>query len=404
MKVKLLPKQYDFLHSDEPMLLFAGGIGTGKTFVLAHTILKNIIKYPEADILLCANTYSQLMNTTVPALVAVLDEAGIKYKSTTAGMRKRIEVGPVTVYLYSLDNPSVIRGLSTIGMVAIDEFCSTTKDAFNIVIGRLRNKKGSLTARFVGSPEGHNWVYDLVSEGKIKVINATTYDNPHLPDEYVKSLEELYVKGSALYKQEVLGEFVNIKSEAVYYAFSRTKHVKPVEYIPEYPIYVGVDFNIDNMSATFVQYIDGKYRVIKELKLTDENSNTFDLAIEIKRHFQNAQKYIVPDSTGNARKTSTKNGKTDIQILRDAGLNVLNTRNPYIRDRWNAVNKQLMLDNVEIDSSCTNLIKEMETLSVNQTEGKVAHLSVTLGYVIWHRDPIQKPQLKNVTIPNPFIR
>lgn len=404
MKVKLLPKQYDFLNSDEPYLLFAGGIGTGKTFVLAHTILKHIIEYPEADILLCANTYSQLMNTTVPALVAVLDEFGIKYKAALAGTRKRIEVNDVTVYLYSLDNPSVIRGLSTIGMVAIDEFCSTTKDAFNIVMGRLRNKQGSLTARFVGSPEGHNWVYDLVSEGKIKVIHATTYDNPHLPKEYVQSLEELYVKGSALYKQEVLGEFVNIQADAVYYAFSRTKHVKPTEYIPEYPIYVGVDFNIENMSATFIQIIDGKYRVIKELKLNDANSNTFDLAIEIKRHFPNAIKYIIPDSTGNARKTSAKNGKTDIQILKDAGLVVRNTRNPMIRDRWNAVNKQLMLDNLQIDSSCTNLIKEMETLSNNQTEGKVAHLSVTLGYLVWFINPIQKPQLKNTTIPNPFLR
>ena len=402
MDIKLLKPQYEYLTCTDPIAFFLGGIGTGKTLTLAHLVLKHAIEYPESNILLTANTYQQLMSATVPALIGVLEETGVSYKATLSGAKKRIEINGVTVFLYSLEKYDNIRGLE-VGFLGVDEACYSSSEAINVVLGRLRCKKGALQARFVSSPNGFNFVYDFINDNECKVIKMKTKENKHLPKQYIKSLEDLYGKGSRLYDQECNAEFVNLQEDAVYYAFDRERHVKETKYNPKYPIYVGQDFNIGNMSSIFVQYYDDKFHVFQEVKLEGENANTFDTGLMLTETLPEANKRIVADSTGKARKTSAKSGQSDIQILKDMGLNVLPFSNPLIKDRWNSVNKQLFINQIQIDPSCKDLIKEFETLTHKQKEGDVVHLSVGLGYVIWKLAPIKKPQLKTTQIENPFL-
>jgi len=71
-----------------------------------------------------------------------------------------------------------------------------------------------------------------------------------------------------------------------------------------------------------------------------------------------------------------------------------------IRDRQNAVNILFKKQELYIDPSCTKLIKDIETLSSRDTEGKVSHLGPCLGYVVWKMKPIRRltPQSRQIDL------
>ena len=136
-----------------------------------------------------------------------------------------------------------------------------------------------------------------------------------------------------------------------------------------------------------------KYKVFKEIILDNYGANTDTAAQKIIDLFP-SNKWnvkVVPDSTGKAIKTSSSN-RSDIEILESYGLEVISTRNPFIRDRQNAVNMQMKKNLVEIDPSCKTTIKEIETLSSRDKEGEKAHSSVGLGYIINKFSPLRRTQ------------
>ncbi|MCB0370683.1 MAG: terminase family protein, partial [Bdellovibrionales bacterium] len=339
-----------------------------------------------------------------PALTNLLDELNIKYKKSLGGAKKYLKINQVTIYLYSLEKHDNIRGIE-VGLVAGDEIAYSNIEAFNVIMGRLRCKKGSLKARFTSSPNGFNWVYDLINTKKASMVRGKTSDNIFLPKAYYDQLVELYGGlNTPLAKQELGGEFINLTSGSVYHAFDRTKHVKKLQINPLLPVYVGLDFNIENMRFTYIQDDKGTLKILKEVILKESNSNTFDAAIHILSDLQGFNIKIIPDSTGKSRKTSAESGKTDHQILKDYGLNVLETQNPRIKDRQNTVNSLLIKSKLEIDESCVDTIKEFETLKHSDEEGKVSHLAVGVGYVAWKLYPLKPIQKPSQSIDNPFLK
>ncbi len=401
--VKLLKCQREVLNSTAKHTCFLAGIGVGKSFMLAHQLINWISKYPNTKYLVASNTYTQLINATVTTIKEVFDEIGIPYKVVLGGSRKYMEVLGCTIYFYSLEKFDNIRGIEVSG-VLFDEVAFSKKEAVNVCLGRMRGKGGPLQARYFTSPNGYNWLYEMFSgkDGKGKsdrehLIRAKTSDNIFLPDGYYDDLLQQYGGiDSPLARQELFGEFVNLNAGAIYWAFKRSDHVAKVMYQDTAPYYIGVDFNVDNMNAVVMQFVRGKFQLIHRISLTGDNSNSYDLAEAIKKYIGNKQAFIIPDSTGKARKSSS--ATTDHQIFRDAGLTVMETSNPAIRDRQNAVNIAFKNNLLEIDESCGDLIKEIESLSSRENEGKVSHAAVAMGYVVWKLAPLRKPQKPSRTV------
>lgn len=149
------------------------------------------------------------------------------------------------------------------------------------------------------------------------------------------------------------------------------------------------------MSATYIQYINKVFYQVKEVQLTHHNANTTDLAAHIVKDLMGYQVYVVPDSTGAARKSSATSALSDIAILKEHGLNVMSTYNPPIRDRQNNVNVKFRKGQFYVNESCKETIKEIEVLSARDKEGKVSHLSVTAGYVLWKLDPLKSTEQRS---------
>jgi PBSX family phage terminase large subunit len=195
------------------------------------------------------------------------------------------------------------------------------------------------------------------------------------------------------------GEFTDDSDGAAYYAFDREKHVKQID--KAFQIgqrCIGMDFNVQPMTAVIGHYINKKFYVISEAFL--ENSDTFKMSTHlIKNGHRGAN--IYPDSTGSNRKTS---GISDHQILQNDGFKIQFTRNPLVVDRVNNLNRLLREERIIIDPSCKKLINDLEKVSWKdgaldqKTDKMVTHISDALGYWCWALDPLKMEQPKSSTI------
>jgi PBSX family phage terminase large subunit len=383
VQIELLPTQHDFVTSDKMITCFLGGVGSGKSYGLAWWVILTAQQYPNTIGMLVANTYKQLKDATLATIFALCDEYNIPYTYKVTG---ELRIFKSLILCRSVDNYNNLRG-PNIGWLACDEAAFYDKQAWDVLIGRLRDKKGPLQIKIATTPAGYNWLYDLMvtnNKGNRALINSSSNNNIHLPQSYLDSLKEQY--DDKVYQQEVEGKFINLKSGQIYYGFNRDVHVVPVPEKVSGNYYVGADFNVDPITAVKVVCYGNVIHVVDELFIN--NSNTFELSQAIKQQW--GVSTIKPDASSNARKTSAT--KTDAQILRDDGHVVLpTTSNPAVKDRYNTVNGALYHKRLLVSPNCKKLIADLEKFTYDNKDPMLSHISDALGYIIWHLMPLKKP-------------
>jgi hypothetical protein len=265
---------------------------------------------------------------------------------------------------------------------------SRSVEAFDVLKGRIRQKRGPCQWKGTTTPNGFNWLYEAFVEKPLydsSLIKSKTKDNlQNLSESYYRTLSQQY--DSRLARQELDGEFVNLNSGKVYYGFDRFQHVKDVQDGNGDIIFVGLDFNVHPLCGVFCIEKNGIVFVVDELYL--EDSNTFEAAQEIHRKYPHRELKIIPDDSGSRRKTSA--ARTDHEILRRANLEVLKFKNPEIKDRYNNTNRLFDHGKLFISSKCKKLIADLEKLTYDNKDPMLSHVSDALGYALWHLQPMKK--------------
>lgn len=386
-RIHLLEHQQRFIMSLVKILLLAGGIGSGKSYAGSHYVIKKCVTDGKGMGFIGANTYRQLMNSTLACLFRELERYQIPYSyKENKGKLKILNTDIITG---SLDNYDVHRGIE-ISWFWIDETRDTPLEAFLMLIGRLRDKRSKMEGRLTTSLSGFNWLYDYFHGEKMTddfgMIKARSQDNIFLPDEYLTMLEDIF--DSLMYRQEVLAEFINIASNRVYYAFDRERNVRPIKY-DSGPLWLGQDFNINPMTATIGRLNSDKLEIFDEAYIM--TSNTEQICKEIKRRYADTTLInSCPDATGRARKTSSE--FTDIQICGKYFKMFHGPSNPAVIDRYNCVNNLLEKERLIVDNKCKYLIRDLEqcvykkgTRHIDDKDPKLVHISDALGYkCFWH--------------------
>jgi len=386
-ELTLSDSQLEFITGTNPQELYCGGLGSGKTFSGSVWAVKMILEYPKARGLITANTYSQLKKATLVSFFKMCDDLGLTYKYNINN--SYIEIGDTVVYCASMEKYDALRGIE-IGWAWSDECAFYRKEAFDVLMGRIRDKNGPCIWKGTTTPNGFNWLYEyfvVQSAEHKKVVRSRTMDNAvNLPDAYINQLRQQY--DSRLSKQELDGEFVNLNSGNVYYAFDRNKHVKPVDLLPNDIFYMGMDFNVHPLCGIFFVRRGKEIHIFDEIHLT--NSNTSEAAKEILKRYPHKPIYIYADETGNRRKTSSNT--TDHEILRRANFNVQGFKNPQVKDRQNNVNRLFEYNYIRVSPKCKYLIKDLEQLVYDNDDPMLSHISDALGYACWGIDPLVKPK------------
>jgi hypothetical protein len=101
---------------------------------------------------------------------------------------------------------------------------------------------------------------------------------------------------------------------------------------------------------------------------------------------------VISDSTGKNRSTK---GRSDHTILREAGFNVIETRNPHVVDKIANLNRCFTLGIIKIHPRCKKLIRDLIQLVWNKhgeldqkTDPSLSHLVDCLAYICWELYPL----------------
>lgn len=401
--VELLDHQADALESENPLTLMLGGIGSGKSFCGAMHANMMAELNPDSPGLIAANSYKQLKDATLTTLLNFLEKHKIKHAFKKSAME--LYIGRKMFYCRSLDNYDAIRGIE-ISDAWLDETRDTATEAFDVVLGRLRHPKAKrFRTLLTTSPNGYDWLHEKFVAHPImgsNLIHATSHNNTFLPDGYIDMLAGAY--DAKMYQQEVLGQFINIAADATYYCFNREKNVQDFDLeevwnrgeedrdrwqkFGEMPFWIGMDFNVDPMTACQAIVKDDVIYVWDETFLRNSNTPSMRRHLVMKGY---SGATIIPDGTGKNRKSALEAGITDHILLEEGDhFTVQRIHNPFVGDRVNCVNGLLERARIVIHPRCVNLIKDLEQVSRGDNNELLTHISDALGYLAWHLFPISR--------------
>jgi len=299
------------------------------------------------------------------------------------------------IALRGAENNQTLRGVG-LDFVLFDEFSDISPDTFYEVIFPALTDRGG-HCLFMGTPKGRdNWSYQVYQKGLPNSPERDHWESWQFTTAQGGrvSAEELETAKSNLadrvFAQEFEGTFQNY-SGSIYWAFDRSQITDREPNQENSLLLVGMDHNINPMSAVIAERTpDGLY-VFDEIVLY--SSNTYEMVEEIKARYPKKRIWVFSDPAGAARKTSARD--TDHMILRNAGFTVKAPRaHPPVRDRINSVNslfKSATGDTrLHINSGCKNLIKCLERHSYKEGTSSpekngnpdYSHLNDALGYMV----------------------
>jgi len=368
----------------------------GKTFLAINELAKFASK-PNQRVWYVAPTYRQAKaicwNVLKEKMIYHKWVKNINHSDLTITLKNNS-----TITLRGSDNEQSLRGVG-LNFLCIDEFADVNQEAwYEVLRPTLSDTSGH--ALFCGSPRGFgNWSYELFKQGETNKdwnsFKYTTLEGGQVSDEEIEQAkQDLDIR---TFQQEYEATFVNY-SGMIYYNFNRQKNIID-KFDKEYPVlHIGLDFNVDPMTAV-VCYIEREIIiVIDEIQIY--SSNTQEMCEEIRNRYKNKKIVVYPDPSARQRKTSA-GGFTDISILKNAGFDV-KCRNtaPLVRDRINSVNSKLKnvngKNNLFILKSCKNVIKSIERqiykegTHIPDKDSGYDHMNDALGYLVEFNFPLRR--------------
>lgn len=418
LKISSTEPQAKFHQMPHKYRAFVAGFGTGKSQTMADSAMMDALDSPSALIGIYEPTYDLIRLIAAPRMEQRLQESGIRYKYNKSENIIYTSSGQMGDFiLRTLDNPARIVGYETY-RAHIDELDTLKRDhakeAWIKIIARNRQIPEGFTksdvfnrASVYTTPEGFRFVYDRWVREQSEMygmIQASTLTNPFLSDDYVHSLRESYPAN--LIDAYINGDFVNLTSGSIYLQYDRQLNSSDSVLEGFEPVYIGMDFNVANMSA--VVHVKRNDKPIAVDEITGAY-DTPDMIRIIKERYDDGNRSICifPDASGRARKTVNAS-ETDISLLCDAGFSVYNDNvNPAVKDRINAMNAALCNGAGEriykVNASrCPKYVECLEQQvytergEPDKTQGK-DHLNDAGGYFIAHDYPLIKP-VSNVDI------
>jgi hypothetical protein len=369
----------------------------GKTFLSLNRLAYEA-RIPNREVWYVAPTYRQAKQILWRKLKHKLQDLRWVSKVNESELSILLKNGSV-ISLKGADNADSLRGVG-LDYLVMDEFADIDPEAwYEVLRPTLADKEGG--AMFIGTPKGlGNWAHDLYNMPTEQPeqwvsFQYTTIDGGNVkPEEIEAARRDL---DERTFRQEFLGTFETYAGR-IYYSFERKDNVLTIKDPNISVLHIGIDFNIDPMSAVIAVQIRDNLYVIDEIRMF--SSNTQELVAEIKARYPSSKIWAYPDPASRQRKTSA-GGATDLTILQNAGWVVKcpNSHTP-VRDRINAVNSRLCdstgIRHLFIQSNCKYTIEGLERQTYK--EGTVQpdkdsgydHQMDALGYMVDYLFPVRR--------------
>lgn len=313
------------------------------------------------------------------------------------------------ISLRGAENIDSLRGLA-IDFLICDEIQDIPLDAIEVVLlpACMDRQADGL---FIGTPKGKGdntayifYMRGLTEDGwKSWQINA--YEAGTIPKEELDKAKKFMSEKD--FNQELMASFETLEGR-IYYAFNARENVDKEVVDNGGMIYVGMDFNVNPMTAVIANPLKNGLNVFDEIVIRD--SNTRELCTEIRKRYPEREIVVFPDPSGKSRRSSASSGVTDHTIIRDEfkWSVVAPSKAPKVADRINDVNT-LLRDadgnrKLKINPNCKQLIKCLDnhtykegTTLPDKTLG-YDHMNDALGYIITSEYSMIKREAKIINL------
>lgn len=397
--------QFDYLVAEDQFPAMVAGFGAGKTEAAVLRSIFGKLKHPGLNRGFYCPTYDLVRMIAWPRFEEILTRLEIPYKLFKSPLNYIAIEGYGNIYFRSMDAPARIIGYEHAD-ADVDELdtlkAADAAEVWRRILSRNRQKKPDGSPNTIGvttTPEGFRFVYKTWRQHPqpgYRIIQAPTASNPHLPDGYIDSLKAIYPE--ALLRAYLEGEFVNLTSGTVYHTFDRAlNHTDAVEKRGEH-LHIGMDFNVQNMSAVVHVIRDGLPLAVGELTGVLDTPAMIDL---IKDRYAGHKITVYPDASGGSRKTVDAS-TNDLALLKQAGFKVeVDKTNPGVRDRVlamcgmfaNAEGRRRYRVNTKRCPTYTACLEQQaydKHGAPDKSQG-LDHAPDAAGYFIHRRYPINKP-------------
>jgi len=419
LRMTMTEPQARFFQLPHKYPLFCGGYGTGKTETMLNCAIRDALdagsvrhlndsKTPPL-IALYEPTYDLIEMILAPRLEQKLTDLGIRYKYNKTRNRIAVKGRCADFVMRTMDNPARIIGYESY-RAHVDEIDTLKQEPATLVwrriIARNRQKPKGLENPFnrvsaYTTPEGFRFAYQTWVRDKkpgYEMVQAATWSNPFLPDDYVESLRGTYPP--QLIKAYIEGLFVNLASGSVYPDFDRALNHSPTAMQPDEPLHVGMDFNVNHMAAIIFVVRDDVPHAVAEI-IDARDTPTVARLLKDRYKAKGHHVTIYPDSA--AQGTSSKDAAvSDLTILQNAGFQIrAKSSHSPVKDRVNSVNALILNDKRErrlrVNTDlCPRWTESLEQQPYDKNgepdkEGGLDHANDAAGYFLEQRWPVHKP-------------
>jgi len=389
MKINLTKPQYQVSSSNKRFRVLVSGRRFGKTYLCITEMMKYATKVKK-NIWYVAPTFKMAREIVWLKLKQMLSDFNWIETINETNLSIKIRNSGSIISLKGCENYDSLRGVG-IDFLILDEFADIDEKAWTEVLrASVADTQGDVL--MCGSPKGFgNWSYRMYEKGKRESqwdsFQFTTLQGGMVPAEEIEQAkQDVDIR---TFRQEFEGTFENYAG-AVYYNFHAVDNVLEKKIDWQKPLHIGLDLNVDPMSACVAQIDRDKIHFIDEIVIY--SSNTDEMVQEIRdRYGTKTRIFVYPDPACRQRKTSA-GGRTDLTILQNAGFSVkCKLKHSPIRDRVNAVNSRLKSADgkryIFISPSCKIMIKGLqrqiykENTNIPDKEEGYDHMNDAIGYL-----------------------
>ena len=173
-------------------------------------------------------------------------------------------------------------------------------------------------------------------------MQAQSFDNPHLPEDFINDLKRMETDSPAKYKQFVMNCHDEVDLDACYFVdiMNRLRgngHICNVDYDPSVRVHLSFDIGLDCTSIWFLQLVKGKRNLIDYYENTGKFADHYAKILD-KRGYRYG-KLVLPHD-GKAR--SKVSGESYAKAFKDLGYDVI-------------VNKRIISKDVGINITANHL-------------------------------------------------
>lgn len=191
---KFLPLLNDYSHRWE---IYKGSAGSGKSHFITQKIIIKALR-EKRRVMICRRYGTTMRNSVFKLFKDVIESFKITHltRIKESDMSITLPNGSEIIFV-GLDNEEKLLSIAGITDVFIEEVYEVPKEIVDQLNLRMRGKAPNQQIYMAFNPiSAKHWLYDFC-EGSTRpessIYSQSTFrDNPFLPDEYVKALEDLY--------------------------------------------------------------------------------------------------------------------------------------------------------------------------------------------------------------------